>query len=422
MRASFGTAALVLVLSVAACGGDDRAATGTGVAAARTDVALLLERIEDVHPDPWHEVSEDDFRAAAAELEGDWAGLGPDERLVRLMALLALLGSRDGHSGIFPLDLDHEREMSLYPLRLYEFADGLFVVDAIGRPELVGARVEAIAGVPVDDLRERVEPLVPRDNESSLAARIPQYMMVAEVLHGLGVTASTGPAEFSLVGRNGGRLSLTLEPLPVSDYGAAFPDLFHPLVPPGLPPRPEPLYLARRLEDRWLTTLAGGSVVYAAYNVTLGSTSDFAEQLRRLGRRPGVERVVLDLRHNPGGDNTTYAPLLEELVAVEDLVVLVGRTTFSAATNLLAELERRADATLVGEPSGGSPNLYGDTVDVALPETGWSAQVAAIYWELAAPDDPRPAFEPDVRVELTSADFLARRDPVLSAALRPAPR
>jgi hypothetical protein len=247
-------------------------------------------------------------------------------------------------------------------------------------------------------------------------------MLVAEVLHGLGVTASPGPAEFALVGRDGRRESLTLEPVPASAYRAAFPDLFHPLVPPGLPPRPEPPYLARRLEDRWLTTLAGGSVVYVAYNVTLGTTSDLAEQLRRLARRPGVERIVVDLRHNPGGNNTTYAPLLEELVAVDDLVVLIGRTTFSAAANLIAELEQRADPTLVGEPSGGSPNLYGDTIAVALPEAGLSAQIAAVYWELADPGDPRVAFEPDVPVELTSADFLAGRDPVLSAALRPAPR
>ena len=41
-------------------------------------------------------------------------------------------------------------------------------------------------------------------------------------------------------------------------------------------------------------------------------TSDFADELRRQARRPTVERVVLDLRHNPGGDNTTFGPLLEE--------------------------------------------------------------------------------------------------------------
>jgi hypothetical protein len=385
------------------------------------DVGVLLEGVERIHPDPWHDVSEPDFRATADELGTRYAELQPDERLVELMRLLALLGERDGHSGIFPLDPEHEGELSLLPVRLYEFADGLFVVDAIDRPDLVGARVEAIGGVPVDEVRALVEPLVPRDNESSLAARVAQFMLVTEVLHGLGVTVSADEAELELVSPGGRRESVPLEPVAASAYSAAFPDLFHPLVPQGLPSQPEPPYLARRLEERWLSALDGGRVVYVAYNVTLGSTSDFADELRRQARRPRVERVVLDLRHNPGGDNTTYGPLLEELVGVDDLVVLVGRTTFSAAANLLAELEERADPTLVGEPSGGSPNLYGDTIAVRLPESGWSAQIAAVHWAPAG-NDPRIAFEPDVPVELTSGDFFAGRDPVLSAALRRAPR
>ena len=385
------------------------------------DVGVLLDGVERIHPDPWHDVSEADFRAAAGDFATRYAELQPDERLVELMRLLALLGERDGHSGIFPLDPEHEGELTLLPVRLYEFADGLFVVDAIDRPDLIGARVEAIGGVPVNEVRALVEPLVPRDNESSLAARLPQYLLVAEVLHGLGVTVSADEAELELISPGGERGSVLLEPVPASTYSAAFPDLFHPLVPQGLPSRPEPPYLARRLEERWLSTLDGGRVVYVAYNVTLGSTADFADELRRQARRPTVERVVLDLRHNPGGNNTTYGPLLEELVAVEDLVVLVGRTTFSAAANLLAELEERADPILVGEPSGGSPNLYGDTVAVALPDSGWSAQIAAVHWAPAG-EDPRLAFEPDVPVELTSGDFFAGRDPVLSAALRRAPR
>jgi hypothetical protein len=385
------------------------------------DVAVLLDGIERIHPDPWHSVSEADFRAAADDLADRYAELEPDERLVELMRLLALLGERDGHSGIFPLDPEHDAELSLLPVRLYDFADGMVVVAAIERPDLVGARVDAIAGVPVEEVRALVEPLVPRDNASSRRARVPQFMLVAEVLHGLGVTASPDEVVLELAWPDGRRETAALGPVPAAVYGAAFPDLFHPLVPQGLPPRPKPPYLARRLEERWLKTLDGGRVVYAAYNVTLGSTLDFAEELRRRAKRPGVERVVLDLRHNPGGDNTTYGALLEELVAVDDLVVLVGRTTFSAAANLLAELEARAAPTLVGEPSGGSPNLYGDTIAVALPESGWSAQIAAVHWAPAG-EDSRLTFEPHVTVELSSEDFFAGRDPVLSSALRRAPR
>lgn len=146
-----------------------------------------------------------------------------------------------------------------------------------------------------------------------------------------------------------------------------------------------------------------------------------ARELEELAAGPGVERVVLDLRHNPGGDNFTYPPLLEALQRVEeraDLVVLVGRTTFSAAANLAAEVERTTDATFVGEPTGGSPNLYGDPVARTLPASGWTFHAATVHWVKATEADPRLALEPDVRVPLSAEAFFAGRDPVLERALR----
>ncbi|MGH3024445.1 MAG: hypothetical protein ACRDNI_12370 [Gaiellaceae bacterium] len=420
MRALGPVALLVLVL-LAGCGGsDDAAAPETGSAQKQAgDVARLLEGLDAYHPEPWHDITEEKFGAAARDLADDWPQLGEDARLVGLMRLLALLGQGDGHSGIFPLDPAHDRELHLFPVRLYEFSDGLFVVAAPDRPELVGARLEAVAGVPVDDAVRAVEPLVPADNESSRAARLPQYLVVAEVLHGLGLTADAGPAELTLVMPDGAPRTATLAPVSASEYAASYPDLFNPLVPQGLPTRPEPPYLSHRLRTRWLDTLEGGGTVYAAYNVTLGSTESFARRLEHAASRPEVERVVLDLRHNPGGDTTTYAPLLDVLGTLDSVTVLVGRTTFSAAANLLAELEQRADLVLVGEPSGGSPNLFGDPVPVTLPESRLTAQVAGRRWSLAGEGDERTAFEPDRPIALSSADFFGGIDPVLEEALRP---
>jgi hypothetical protein len=407
---------LFAVLALAGCGGDTAPQATSAADEPAGDVALLVEHVARVHPDPWRSVSEERFRAAADDLQADWPGLDADERLVGLMRLLALLGPRDGHTGMFPLDDAHDEELHLYSLRLYEFSDGLYVVAAEDEA-LVGARVEAIAGVPVDELREQAAPLVPHDNDASLAARIPQWLVTAEVLAGLGVLDEPGPATFTLSGRE-----VELEPVPASAYAEAHPDLFHPIVPQGLPRMAEPAYLARRLEERWATWLEDGRTVFAAYNVTLGTTSQFAVEVLRLAQRPGIQRVILDLRHNPGGNNTTYEPLLDVLTRAQGLTVLTSRTTFSAAANLLAELERDADPVLVGEPTGGSPNLYGDPVALRLPETGLTAHVAGVYWELAPPNDERLAFEPDVPVELSSEDVFAGRDPVLTAALGRAPR
>jgi hypothetical protein len=104
------------------------------------------------------------------------------------------------------------------------------------------------------------------------------------------------------------------------------------------------------------------------------------------------------------------------------ITALIGRTTFSAAGNFITELEQSADVLFVGEPSGAAPNQYGDPVPVGLPAVGWTVQVAGVYWEKSTPDDLRVAIEPDVRVDLSSADFFSGRDPVLRAALRRAPR
>ena len=61
-------------------------------------------------------------------------------------------------------------------------------------------------------------------------------------------------------------------------------------------------------------------------------------------------------------------------------------------------------------------------VDVLLPETGLAAHVAGEYRELAPRGDEGLAFEPHVPVELSAGDYVAGRDPVLTAALGRAPR
>jgi hypothetical protein len=390
-------------LLLCACTGSETTQSEKGGLA--RDLDVLIERLETIHPDPWHAISETAFRESADELAARIDELEPDEQLVELMRLTALLGERDGHGGIFPLDLSHQRTLHLYPIRLYEFSNGFYVVDAIDRPDLVGARVEAVGGRPIADVVQSVEPLVPGDNEFSRKARIAQYLVVEEVLGGLGLAAG----EFQLNGR-----VVTLEPVAAREYVEAFPDLFRPQVPQGLPRRAEPPYLARRLRARWLARMSG--VVYGAYNVTLGDTSGFAEALGR-----GGGPVILDVRHNPGGDNGTYPPVLEALRGRE-VTVLTSRTTFSAAVNLVTELEQTADVTFVGEATGGAPNFWSDPVPVRLPSAGLTVQIAGVYWQKSTPDDPRLAIEPDLPVELSSEDFFAGRDPVLRSALRRALR
>ena len=119
--------------------------------------------------------------------------------MVELLRLVALLGERDGHANMNPLS-DHRRVLHLYPLATYEFADGVYVVAAPGRPQLVGRKLVAIDGKPIADVLRLVDPLVTYDNALSRASHRSPYLVSAEILHGLGITATAARAVFSVEG------------------------------------------------------------------------------------------------------------------------------------------------------------------------------------------------------------------------------
>jgi Peptidase family S41 len=397
-------------------------ALAAGAAGARRDAAEdvrgLHAAMERLHPNLYHSTSRDEFRAFVDRLVERAPRLSRDELLVEVMRLAALPGEKEGHAGVFPLDESHRTPLRLYPLRLYRFADGLFVVRAIDR-SLVGSRVVAVDGLPLAEVEAKVRPLSNRDNELSLIARLPFYLLTAEVLHGLGISATADSATFTLESRDGVRRDVQLEPVPASRYASAL-WVFDALLPPGVPESRLPVLLRTRNRPHALRTLDRGRVVYAAYNSVI-YPGLLPDRLVRLARRRKVRRVVVDLRLNGGGDNTQYSEFVDALRsrAVNRpgrLVVLIGRNTFSAAANFAAVVDRSTRARFLGEPTGGSPNTYSNQRQIQLPTLGWSVYVSTWYTRVV-PDDGRVAVAADVQVPVTSTDFFAGRDPVLRAAL-----
>ena len=378
----------------------------------------------DIHPDPFIGGSEAAFRARIDDLAGRADTLTEDEFRVEAMRLLANR-DRDGHTGIVPFaqsdDLVHA-----WPIALYAFEEGMYVVDAMPpHRQLIGLRLVRIEGRPLREVERLVRPLVTRDNAWSLRARLPAYLVVPEVLAGLGLLRTGAPA-LTFEGPNGTTLGVTPEPIPVSAY-RAWRRMFDPLVPPSLPPDDDgPVYLRNRAEFFWSRIV--DDAVYVGYNQVQAtspsgvSLSDLIDRIRRQLERAHGDRIVVDLRHNPGGNNGTYAPLrymLERRARAipGSVVLLVGRSTFSAAANFVTETSAARGVATVGEPTGGAPNQFGDPTRVVLPASGLVVSLATWGWEFA-PGDDSLTIEPDVRVPVSWADFAAGRDPALEAALR----
>jgi hypothetical protein len=131
---------------------------------------------------------------------------------------------------------------------------------------------------------------------------------------------------------------------------------------------------------------------------------------------------VVDVRSNTGGDSTVDDPLIRGLESRPAwrqrgrLFALTGGLTFSSGMWTANDL-RRLGAILVGGPTGGKPNSYGNVRNFSLPNSGLPVSYSTTYFRIIEDADP-PSLLPELPVDPTLADYRSGRDPVLEAAIR----
>lgn len=398
----------------------------------REDLQLLAETLIAWHPNPFYSISRTRFERIVADLDRRVPHLSDGQiafNLARLLAVISAKG-RDGHTTLGFQGPGFQLPLQRYPLLLYWFHDGVFVIDGLGPSrDLKGMRVTRIGNRTISDALQLLDPIVSRDNAMHARAQLPWALTLAEFLQVAGVTTQQNRAEWQFETATGERHSLALEPVSGAEYwewiasrsGRAVEDL-------TANPDPAALYLATGPEAFQLTLLKKQCALYVQYDAVRPQTAsgerltDFAARMLRLAREHRPARIVIDVRRNGGGDNRTYGPLLRALEAQAvdqqgSLFALIGRHTFSAAGNFVTELERLTEVLLIGEPTGGSPNQYGDARPLTLPNSGIVAWISTIYHEKSDPSDARLWVSPHIAVEPTTADHFAGYDRALVMAL-----
>jgi C-terminal processing protease CtpA/Prc len=189
-----------------------------------------------------------------------------------------------------------------------------------------------------------------------------------------------------------------------------------------LPSRPGSLGLSRTDERLWSTIVDDADALYVQYNRVELPTLDSIKAIEAGIARPDVQRVVLDLRQNYGGEVDSDKPLRDVLISYGKtnpgrLFVLTGRNTFSAGSLLVTALVDEAGARIVGEPMAGASAFWGNDRAVALPYSKLAVLVSqSSSNEPSTATDPL-ILEPDISAPMASTDYFADRDPALEAAL-----
>ena len=89
------------------------------------DLDYFMTRLQEIHPDPFYRVSEEEYARSINDLKAELPDMTDDQIVVELARIVAYI---DGHSTINTLG--EPVNFHIYPLRTYLFSDGVFVIDA----------------------------------------------------------------------------------------------------------------------------------------------------------------------------------------------------------------------------------------------------------------------------------------------------
>lgn len=374
------------------------------------DLDFLGTELPKRHKNLFHNISETEFQTKIKELKTQLPSMDLDEILVDLMRIIASVG--DSHT-----TLGYRPQQAL-PLMLYWFKDGIAILNTTAEYKgILYGKITAIGGKPIKDIIDSLATIIPHENEAQVKNMIPNLLTDTLILHGMKLILSQNTVSLTVLTTSGTTVTLDMKPLSFSSKPEWLVDTSD--------ESDAPLYLKKRRLFYWYKILPDSQTLFFKYNscknIKGQPFGDFVTTLFGAADAEKVRRIVIDLRHNGGGNSGIFAPFLAELkkrpefLQKGSIYVLIGRRTFSSAILNAIDLKKQTSAIFAGEPTGGKPNHYGEVKMFRLPQSGLPVTYSVKYFRVI--DDDPDSLMPDLLIEPRISDYLNKDDPVLKSVL-----
>lgn len=373
----------------------------------REDIDFFAATLQSRHPALYRQITEQDFLQAITDLKAKVPDLTDPQIFFGLNRIAARVG--DAHTRLLATAATGVRSL---PLRVRAFEEEWYVISAGGSAlPALGKRLVRIGSISAAEAFERLRTLIPAENRWWALEQASLFLVSPQALQAAGVTTTADSADYEF--EDGLRLTLREEAVELFDF------------PRKGRPNP-PLFRRNASLFYWFDYLPESRLIYFKYD---RCQSDPTMPMERIARemievwsREPVERFVFDLRNNSGGDAAVIRPLLEALAAYLAAsgkapprgFVFSGPQTFSSGMRNVIDLKATGLFSILGEPTGGSPNGPSETVNFTLPYSRWQGQVSTRVYAAPGYAD---TVTPDIAVPFPFADWAAERDPYLERAL-----
>ncbi len=376
------------------------------------DLNFIEKELPARHKNLLFQLEEEEFENEMENLKSDLSQLSDLEITLRLTEIFAKIG--DTHTAV-----DNTRFLTeYYPLYLKKFEDDYRVIRTDQKyKEILGAKLISVNNYSVEDLKEKLSRIITTDNQISLDYRMSSFLNLKEVLAYLEIVEAENQFLFE---KEGEEIKISFEPLNIKNISENSSRLVTLDYQKG--------YIRARANQLfWSDFIAEEKLLYFQYN------SCWSRELADKHGRPNpklpsfeaekskvfnlisskeVDKLVIDLRFNSGGDSSQGTKFAEELSRYKDqfeTYVIIGADTFSSAIINALDFKKQLDAYFIGTATMGKPNHYGEVRSFKLPNTGLKVSYSTNYFTLLKDSDPDSLY-PDITVETSFQDFINGED------------
>lgn len=352
------------------------------------DIDYLKEELINNHINLFAYTKEDEFNKKIEKLKEMIDELDYEEMKVEISRIVASIG--DAHTSlIFPA-------RRFIPLKFYYFNDGVYIINSTREYEnLLFKRVIAIEDINIEEILKELYDIISFENEYLFKAQSMKYLQIVEVLYGLLIIDDMSKIKITLDNGEYEISSVSIDKLIYTNDNL-------------------PFYARNSSENLWFKYL-DNKEIYIKYN---SCREDGSESIQSKIKKiilfienNNIKKVTVDLRNNLGGDSSLFEPFIDyiknnkEINNKENLKVIIGRETFSSALLNAYDFKNNTNAKIIGEPSGGKPNCYGEILRITLPNSKLLVTYSTRFYNLID-DDRVDALYPDEIVLETIEDYI----------------
>lgn len=371
------------------------------------DLDLFCTTLEKSHKNLYAHISKTDFENERAKIAARLPEMSDSDFYYSLRHLAALVG--DSHTS---MDFYQDKYKYLHglPFAVKKFEDGwhLLMLDEENEAYL-GSRLLAINDTPIDEVFERSLSIISSDNRTWAEAQFSNAINFAEALEYLSIAEKGSPIVLSVQDTDDPSKTVSLEMPPMTESEIMSANILT-LTPLSTPQTaPKGIYSTLPLEN---------DCYYIQYNQCAEapdlSMADFTKLVSSDILSLGSKKVILDLRNNSGGNSEIIKPLFKELAKLKKsmdfkVYTLIGSRTFSSAVINAIQSKDQLDSTLVGSPTGGSVNSYGELKSFNLTYLPVTVYYSTKYFELINGYE-HDSLYPDIEYVPTYEDYYQGAD------------